>query len=281
MQLPNLKGDPAVASWLVIAPWLCFVAFSCLFNFAYHDFPGITWTVFAVFVAMLLVYFNPNNAADNDTPLHLFLGPLSLLAVCFGTYVGYTTYDREMSHYWFLSDSHMYTNVVPNDPAAAYSDAGKLLFVDDARVDHAKAMGYQEDHLYCVAPIMDSSSIGSAVQYWAAGVDCCGARGDFTCDDAFNPDARGGAVIRETSKFREDLHDMYMKAVKQAEAAYEINGVEEPLFVRWVVDPEELQENYWRVGTGIILASGGVYAFLSVVFVGMAVSLTAGSSKDT
>ena len=26
-----------------------------------------------------------------------------------------------MSHYWFLSDSHIFTNVVPNDPAAAYS----------------------------------------------------------------------------------------------------------------------------------------------------------------
>jgi len=37
-------------------------------------------------------------------------------------------------------------------------------------------------HTYCVAPILSADA--EKAEFWAVGVDCCGARASFMCDDA-------------------------------------------------------------------------------------------------
>ena len=47
----------------------------------------------------------------------------------------------------------------------------------------------QDGSTFCVAPIVDSEA-NASVQFWAAGVDCCGGR--FDCDDAWDGKAHAG-----------------------------------------------------------------------------------------
>jgi hypothetical protein len=49
-----------------------------------------------------------------------------------------------------------------------------------------------------VAPVLDyanGSPVGTRVEYWAAGQDCCGQRADFRCDESWNVAARSGVVM--------------------------------------------------------------------------------------
>ena len=90
-------------------------------------------------------------------------------------------------------------------------------------------------------------------------------RADFHCDDAWNNAARSSVVVID----QQDLffpstnkrHAYYMKAVKEAEAAYDIVSAEEPIFVRWVSDPQSFQDNFWRSGVGFLIASCCVHRY--------------------
>lgn len=257
---------------LVLVPWLFYAAVSAMFAFGYHMLSEVIWATFAILLvgAILSVMLSAGTK-----PLNMYLGILCVGAIVTGGCVGLTTYQLQLAHFWFLNDGHVYTNVLPSDPAAGYVDAGKLLFTEDSRVDTSKSLGYQDGDTYCVAPILDDSDTGD-VEFWAAGVNCCASRGNFVCDDAFEPSARGGAVIRSVSALSSDVRDKYALAVKQAEAAFEIASTPDPLFVRWVQDPQLLQEDFWHVGCGIIIAGLGVYLLLQCIFVCLIATITHG-----
>lgn len=64
---------------------------------------------------------------------------------------------------------------------------------------------------------------------------------------------------------RSDIRRKYLKAVKLAEVTYGIASVEEPIFVRWVANPDLVQVNIWRAGFGILLASIIIAALFCVL----------------
>jgi hypothetical protein len=45
----------------------------------------------------------------------------------------------------------------------------------------------------------------------------------------------------------------YRDAVKMAEAAYGVASAENPIFVRWVVNPEQMESNFWHIGISVML----------------------------
>lgn len=140
-----------------------------------------------------------------------------------------------------------------------------MVFVDEARVDSQLSMGYKDGGLYCVAPVMDEVT-ASEVGFWAVGQDCCSARGNFVCDDAWNTDARAAIVVRQDdSLFGAGIFERYMKAVRQAEAAYEITASAHPVFVRWVLNPSEVQANYQREGYGLLAVMWAIYLVVSII----------------
>lgn len=262
---------------LVLVPWLLYAAVSAAFAFGYHMLSEVIWATFAILLVGAGLF---TMLSASERPMHMYLGVLSTAGIVVGACVGFTCYQLQLSHFWFLNDGHVYTNVLPSDPAAGYVDAGKLLFTEDSRVDTSKSLGYQDGDTYCVAPIIDGSDTGD-VEFWAAGVNCCAARGNFICDDAFEPDARGGAIIRSVSALSVDVRDKYALAVKQAEAAFEIASTADPLFVRWVQDPQLLQDDFWHVGCGIIIAGLGVYLLLQCIFVCLIATITHGDVDRT
>jgi len=233
---------------LALGPFCAFGAVLILFATVFHWAPGLVCVLVAVSLIVCFLQHQLTNPFE-CTPLRSQVPLQCGVAICLSSVIGILAYDGYISQYWAFSDSHIYTNVLPSEAAAGYADAGKLIFADEAQVDGRHALGYKSGHVYCVAPIRDES-VGSSVQFWAAGVDCCGARGSFTCDDAWDARARSALVIRP-----EDWHPEYALAVKQAEAAFGLASSQNPAYVRWVLDPDAVQLNFWRVGTSIMLVA--------------------------
>lgn len=257
---------------LVLVPWILYAAVSAMFAFGYHMVSEVIWAIFTILLVGAILF---TMMSAGERPMNMYLGVLCIGGIVAGGCVGFTCYELQLAHFWSLNDGHVYTNVVPSDPAASYVDAGKLLFTEDSRVDTSKSLGYQDGDTYCVAPILDDSDTGD-VEFWAAGVNCCASRGNFVCDDAFEPNARGGAVIRSVSALSSDVRDKFALAVRQAEAAFEIASAPNPLFVRWVQDPQLLQEDFWHAGCGVIIAGLGVYLLLQCIFVCLIATITHG-----
>jgi hypothetical protein len=255
-------NDVLTVIGLIICPWLLFVGLSCLFTFAYHKFYDTVWiVVFFCLVFSLIPVCIGNN---RKTVAFLFFGVLCAVATIAASACGLYNYHENMFAYWSYLNNGVYTNLLPSEPAASHADAGKIFFSDFARVDTTKAVGYKDGPVYCVAPVLDDVPIAQ-VQYWAAGRDCCTQRSDFNCDDSWSPKAHSGVVILESNEWLPSHRDMYMKAVSLAESAYDIVSTKEPVFVRWVAEPEVVQDDYWRSGVGFLVAEVCIYLLVSII----------------
>lgn len=250
---------------LISLPWMMFLTIVLLFSFLYHHHWAVVWALVLAGFVMSIFFLILNARARMGGAWYLTLGLLCVFGCIWGTVAGLCNYYTHMFQYLSYDENRSYINVMPSEPAAAHADAGKILFTSSARVDTNRAVGYKQGSTYCVAPILEEAQLNK-VEYWAAGVDCCPMRGDFSCDDSWNSNAKGGAIVLESNNLIVSRRDMYMKAVATAEAGYGLISAKEPLFVRWVADPQAFQDEFWRSGIGFILASTGTYLLLSISF---------------
>lgn len=249
---------------LIALPWLLFLFTLILFSYAYHHAWTIVWIVDGLVLAACGVFIVLNARDKAAGPWYLFLGLLCVFAVVWGTAAGVYNYYEHMFQYFSYDESRSYLNVLPSEPAAGHADAGKIVFSTSAKIDTTRAVGYKSGTVYCVAPILDDAQI-DRVQYWAAGLDCCPMRGDFACDDSWNPKARSGVVILEPGGPLASNHEMYMKAVKTAAVAYALTAAEDPILVRWVSNPQGIQDGYYSANVGFIVATVCTYLLLSII----------------
>lgn len=262
---PYQLNEATRAVLATLAPWVAYTFAACIFALGLHNHEStVVAFLFISVVLCVSVLGVALCSKDADRVRGCLLASLCLLCVLVGAWTGFTVYDHFFAHYWFSANGGAYVNVVPTEPATGYADAGKIVFSDESKVDVRRALGYRDRLTYCVAPISDGT-LSASVQFWATGMDCCSARGSFTCDDTFNTKARSGFVIRDVSEHRRDQHYYYMKAVRQAEAVFGITSTD-PIFVRWVKDPEKMETNYWRTGFGVLLVSV-IVALLFCIFV--------------
>lgn len=248
---------------LIVCPYLLFVGISCLFTFLYHKFYDTVWIV--VFFCLVFSLIPVCLGRSRKTVAFLFIGVLCGVATVAASACGMYNYHENMFAYWSYLNNGVYTNVLPSYPAAAHADAGKIFFSDGSRVDTTKAVGFKDGPVYCVAPVLDDVPI-PVVQYWAVGQDCCTQRGDFNCDDSWSPKAKSGVVILESNEWLPSHRDLYMKSVLLAESTYDIVSAKEPVFVRWVAEPEIVQDDYWRSGVGFLVAEVCIYLLVSIIF---------------
>jgi len=120
--------------------------------------------------------------------------------------------------------------------------------------------------LWCAAPIVSSANQEFS-GFWAVGTNCCDARGGFVCDDAWSAEARSGMVVESDSRFEGHDRAQYLNAIRQAEVAFAIDSAEDPVLVRWVVDPEKVQNNLWWFGMGTFLAFAVAHLVFSCVLI--------------
>eukprot|EP00427_Karlodinium_veneficum_P010896 CAMPEP_0169086014 /NCGR_PEP_ID=MMETSP1015-20121227/13471_1 /TAXON_ID=342587 /ORGANISM="Karlodinium micrum, Strain CCMP2283" /LENGTH=223 /DNA_ID=CAMNT_0009146147 /DNA_START=360 /DNA_END=1031 /DNA_ORIENTATION=+ len=182
-------------------------------------------------------------------------------AVFYGLLKGDTLFWRYSRSYYQFDDLASYVNISPsNDRGQSYMDAGQVYFKEGTRVETSKAMAFQEDQIYCVAPIvqetMDSKgsqqvggNVGKGglelpksgtVDFWAVGINCCDPSGlNFKCGDSANVHARAGIRV-----LRDDTRPFFLMAVQEWTAWLQMPA-KHPLFFHWVQDPLMEVELLW------------------------------------
>lgn len=245
--------------------WFVFSAVCIFFGFMYHGHEIQIWSLLLLGGFLIAVYVRMNllSAADDQVMPYqkaaaftqAIFGSWILVSLLCGAAVGIFAYEWRIRNYWLSQELEARANVLPSEPAGAYSNVGEIVFADEARVDASKTIGYKDGRVYCVAPIAGDIPFDK-VQFWAAGTDCCGARGNFQCDDAWDLKARSGIVLRDhQGAFVKDKRPYFMKAVEMAKATYAVASAEEPIFVQWIADPDKVELNIWKKGMGFILCA--------------------------
>lgn len=169
-------------------------------------------------------------------------------------------YWRFARSYYDFQSMASYINIDPStDRGQTYMDAGQVYFKEGTNVQISKAIAFQEDEIYCVAPIVQQTldsggdkSGGSVsgnslkmpnsgtIDFWAVGINCCDPSGlNFKCGESKNPLARAG--IRE---LRDDVRPFFLMAVQEWTAWLKMPA-KHPLFFHWVQDPLVQVETFW------------------------------------
>jgi len=249
IRLEYYKFVATTPSFLVvfIVPWLLFAATTLLYTYFYMKIPFMCWfwTMLVVVLCVLgVLYKNLAGLGVYTTPLATSCFVAVLVATLLGLYI----YDTAAIFPMFYDHARKYTNVVASESSAAVADAGKLTFNGQTKVDITKSVGYIADNgmVFCVAPVMGAVS-QPRIEYWAAGIGCCTASGDFWCDSAKNPEAHAGVVVFDNNGwFTPARFPFYQKARAKAEAQWMLQSVGNPLYVRWVeTDNLDLLKNYY------------------------------------
>lgn len=254
---------------LILVPTLAFGLVVTLFMNVYYKAAHVVMFLLFVGIGVCVVQVLKTlreRVSQYEAPntFGRYVSMLTLAAIVLAWPIGMHVYQDYVRQYWYVRNSNIFTNVLPSEAAAGYRDAGKLLFAEGTRVDVQKAVGYKDVDVYCVAPILDDMQ-ADRVQFWAAGLNCCDQRGSFDCDDAWNPKAKGGITLKVDE-------DIFLKAVKQAQAQYNLASAEDIIFLRWVVDPEQVEQNYWNVarawtiGSTVVFGAGTAVVVLALNF---------------
>eukprot|EP00927_Polykrikos_kofoidii_P030911 TRINITY_DN26591_c0_g1_i1.p1 TRINITY_DN26591_c0_g1~~TRINITY_DN26591_c0_g1_i1.p1 ORF type:complete len:392 (+),score=41.02 TRINITY_DN26591_c0_g1_i1:122-1177(+) len=227
---------------LVLFPWLVYFLVAMTWMLALARIPTVAYVV-ALVGFMFSGLFILVSQRTTRGSMYLYLGILGIVSTVFGAITGTCISDHHMQQYWSPVVRPKYANVEPASPAAAFRDGGRLNFVTGVRVDVQKSVGWknlEDGKTYCVAPIVGDSQ-DNHVNVWAAGVNCCGHRGVFTCDDAGRSNNSGkpvGLIWQEASTFDRNRADNLRRAATQAVAAFGLSTMHPLVFVRWTFDED-------------------------------------------
>jgi len=160
------------------------------------------------------------------------------MSIGFGSLIGHSYYCSHFIQLWSYDNKAGYVGVHAASPAKSKSSAGSFAFTKTTHVDVTQPIGYKRGDVYCVAPIIDDAISDVTVNFWAVGLNCCGARDAFRCYDSLEPQARGGMVVatERESDFHADPLEMYKKAAEIASARYDLKQSPDVMFVYWIHD---------------------------------------------
>jgi hypothetical protein len=319
------SADPR-NSWIVVFGWLKYTLipaflFSCVsstFMLGYHTVPHVLIGIAAIIILALLsdvVYIYrqrtweeqqdniqagiPQNSRDRMTRMKITKESMMFLICAFaifaGGIIGTSIHLTELLDYWPYYQKRHYTNVAPDEPAASHADASVIVFMEGARPDGSREMGYRRHgNLYCVAPIAiepgysDSEAPDPDIQYWAIGIDCCGGIKGFHCDDAENAKARSGLVMQELSGADKMLEGImsndhmafFEKAVKMSLTKFDLTSPKERLFVRYVKDINKARNEYYTQAWWSWFKYQCIWLLLFMAAGAFAIVLSAGDPHD-
>lgn len=250
-------------AWLVMTPFLTFFTIMACFTFLYYDSSTVCWMWVLSCAGMACCLCAIPSRRPEGPSFYLQLGGLCLIAIGVGTALGYYNWDRHMSFAAAYGGQRSYSNVLPTEPALSHLDAGKIVFSSDSKLKKTTSVGYRDgDSTYCVAAVIDSTAqSASTAHYFAAGVDCCDAKGSFTCDEADNKKAHSGLVYLKFGN--SDLLSKFRKAAQALAAAQGVIVAKDALFVKWVRDVDKAGNSYQNSGISFFLGTSLVYLVLS------------------
>jgi len=250
---------------LIFLPTGVFLAISLFLATLLHQARAACLMLITICLGMSFLLMAVRN--NRGGPNYWFnLGFLCFVATFTASTAGIWNFDRNLGVYWAYEGQRDYSNVLPNEPALNHLDAGRIRFSSDAKLDFVNSVGYKDGNTFCVVPIVGPSP-AAPVQFWAAGVDCCGRSGNFTCGDAGKGEVHSGLVYLEPAykRFRKDPVDQFRLAVREAATLHGLASSPDALFIQWVADPDTAQRGHWKAGVGFLVSSSFVYLAVSVV----------------
>lgn len=202
---------------------VCMLAFACLFIGTVLLLPNTR----RLFLGEL--------QGPRDAKPWFIIGLLSVFSVLTGILAGAYIDQSLLIEHSAFNARRIYDNVLPQTPALAYLDAGIVRFSQDTHLDNAHALGYAHGRdRFCVVPIVGTQA-PTVIEFWAVGINCCDQRANFRCG---RPASKAGLVYSELDVHKELVHNFHM-AAREAGAAFGIKVSKDPMFVRWVEDPEK------------------------------------------
>lgn len=259
----SLPGFHSISIALIAGcPTIGFAVSSGAFVFLYHWSVHIVFFLVSLCACISIFFMVLRPVRQGVAPFWLNVGLLCLLATSLGTTAGYWNYYRYVKEFWAVREHRAYQDVSANDLASLYRDAGKISFVTSTKLDLKNAFGSESSGgvPVCLAPIVPAGGPApSKIQFWAAGVGCC-SRSGYSCDDAASTQAHGGFVHRS-----EDVTD-FREAVKSITSASGLSSADDPLFIRWLQNPDEAEWSFWSqaVWSWILSVVLVLAAFLAV-----------------
>jgi len=205
-----------------------------------------------------------------------FLFVTSMLAWGCGLAAGSNNYLNSMRPFFDVSALNIYQPVDPTEwTGSSVMDAGRVIFVNGARVDTTRTMSFRNHETYCVAPIIVPNRTMTRYDFWAVGLNCCnGASDSFQCNDVADPRARTGLRL-----MRDLERPFYRLAVKQAEVAYDIDAIH-PIFFQWQLDPMRTINSYQKQGFTNFVNGAVIYLVVQLMLVLIATFAFAKLSKE-
>jgi len=249
----------------VFVPWLLFAATFWLRSFEFRRDSESSANVlcYCLLIPVLaFAWMTHNMAGSADSRPMAFLTATSLLAWILAFFGGDWNYQSFMRPFYDISNLNTYPNVDPSRYVGTQlMDAAMIQFSKGSMLRLEKSMGFKNEEVYCVAPIVSgASSNQTTYDFWAVGVNCCsGHTPDFKCGEYSNPSARWGLRLMDESR-----RDMFRLAVKQAEAAYNLNAPN-PVLMYWLSDPTAEVNAYQDDGNSYFFMF--LFAYFSAQFV--------------
>jgi len=260
----------------LLLPWMVFTAVYSLSSLSVHyESPELVTLAQLLSGGLVLLLggavLQHMRKEDGQPSWYIFLFLTTALALVVGSVMGNANFKSNMVPFKDVSNMNSYELINPTTGKGnQVMDAGRVKFVDEAKLDLTKAMGFRNLDTYCVVPIVTGKEKQDNYDFWAVGTNCCSSHvSDFHCGEYNNPQAHSGLRL-----MREDLRAYFRLGVEQAEAAYNIRA-NHPIFFYWMQDPQTEISAYenacytnWMVG--VFVAFGIQLLFVVAATIGFA-----------
>lgn len=264
----NISTPPAQRVFqltvLTLLPFFVYATVLYLFSHKFYSAPGGCIAAFCIVVGVCgLQYMVVDHCTRRPAQKwKKWVGGLGGVSAFAGLIVGlYIHYE------WMLLNAKYtnmmkYSNVAASQPALQFEDAGSLLFTEGTTVDRTRAVGYRNirtSQTMCVAPVVDGQmSPTDPIVFFAIGVNCCGWRSSFHCDDAAKSGTRGGLLMLEPDRLVSPAMEWavdgdfngeaFEAAIELQKSVFAVSAAKHHRMLRWVKDPLADIDNYRKRG---------------------------------
>lgn len=259
-------------SELVCVPWVLLVLVLVCYLFAgVNGQIFILWLIPIVLLSLNAAFIRYNYKQGNSD--EVVLGFMALAAVVISTAVGVYCNLAMLEELHRLNQGASYFNVNPAQDVASYIDGTSFVFTNTTHADVSRFFGYVDAGspnrpTYCVAPVTNGEAAFTSIQYWAAGINCCGKQKPFTCGAAQKRSAHGALLLNPD--LQESKHqEFFAKAITGAQDSFALTGGNGYLLLDWKDDPIKYTNDLWyhswflmAVFAAVYLAISGMSAFV-------------------
>jgi hypothetical protein len=274
---------------LVLFPWLLFVGTVAAFFWLLPMGQDGSLGMFLVAGCCLAEFFIAIFLAMSRRNWVSILGWLVFFAVVAGAAAGLFNEYAYSAYYHKYVALNEYSNVLPTAPVTSVLDAGVLHFSSSSFLDTQRSTAFMSftspGITFCVAPVLDATFTSTdEVGIWAVGMNCCGKRASFYCDDADKGSTSAVVLLPAKEVLPEWITNLgvannhyadYMAAIKLASASFGVSLANEIRFVHWKADTQAFVDAFYYQGLQFFFdASAGGFVLL---FVGVVLLILSGN----